>query len=254
MDQILPSEICLNIVNYMNLNVLLKSYLYLANFKDFINTHTLDSLIEQKLTNYRIGIYKKQLLLNNKEKLYRFLKYVDDNSPFTAYDIANMDDNQYYKFDYLYNNGINYLLAELASNILTVEQLDKLVDIYKFIEKKHNNELFMCYDTIIKIANIFNKKQIETFYYLYQNGFKEKIAFDVINIITINNINIQVVINLYNDGCPDFLICPVLTISDITKRQELFNKIKSGMQPLDAYKSTILILNPTEGYHNTIIN
>ncbi len=248
MDQILPPEICLNIVKYMNLDTILKSYLYIDGFKNFININTLDSMIEEKLSIYRIGINKKQLLLNNKEKLYRFLKHINNVSlnisAFTAYDIANMEDNQYYKIDYLSDNGINYLLInkwlDIESNKFDKYQLDILIDIYKFIKKNCNNELFVCYDTIIKMAQTFNNKQIEIFYYLYQNGFKENIAYNIINIININNsININDVILLYKDGCPYYLICPVLTHFNIAKRHELLNKIKSGMKPLDAYKSII---------------
>lgn len=246
MEQILPPEICLNIVKYMNLDDILKSFLYLNGFKNFINITTLDSMIEEKLSIYRIGINKKQLLLNNKEKLYRFLKHINNVSlnisPFIACDIANMDDNQYHKFDYLSENGINYLLItkwlDTASNNFDKYQLDILIDIYKFIEKNCTNELFICYDTIIKIAQSFNYKQIQIFYYLYQNGFKENIAYNIINIININNsININDVILLNKEGCPDYLICPVLT--HITNRQQFIDKIKSGMEPLDAYKSII---------------
>ncbi len=247
MEQILPPEICLNIIKYMNLDDILKSYLYLDGFKDFINTNTLNSLIEEKISLYRIGIDKKHVLLNNKEKLYRFLKHINNVSlnisPFTAYDIANMDDNRYHKFDYLSNNGINFIFAELASNNshnLDKNQLDKLIEIYKIIINNIHSELFVCYDTIIKIVQTFNKEQIEDFYYLYQNKFKIKLAFDIINSNINSNINnMNDIIKLNKDGCPDYLICPVLTHFDITKRQELLNKIKSGINPLDAYKYLI---------------
>ncbi len=240
MVQVLPYEINLNIVNYMDLNTMLKSYLYLDGFKDFININTLDSLITDKLATYYISNIRKQNLKDDKEKLYRFLKYVDNTSPFTAYDIAYMDDSQYYKFDVLSFNGINYLFSEMASDNshkLDENQIQKLIQIYKFIEKNCKNEMFICYDTIIKMAQIFNQEQIDVFYYLYQNGFKEKIAFDIINIINNNINNISDVINLYNDGCPDYLICPILT--HITNRQQFIDKIKSGMEPLDAYNSII---------------
>jgi hypothetical protein len=214
----LPSEINLNIIRYMDFDTLLKSYIYLDDFKNFINTNMLDNMIEKKLAVYRIADIKKQILKNNKEKLYRFLKHINNVPPFTAYDIANMDDSQYSKFDYLSNNGINYIFAEKASkysNNLNQNQLDKTIEIYKFIKKNldyQHSELFICYDTIIEMVQTFNKEQIDTFYYLYQNGLKEKFAFDIINIIneSNNNINMYNVINIYKDGCPDYLIVPVL--------------------------------------------
>jgi hypothetical protein len=244
MVHVLPGEININILKYMDFYCLLKSYLYVDGFKDFININTLDSMIEEKLAIYHIGITKKEILKNNKEKLYRFLKYINDNSPYIAYDIANMDDNQYHKFDYLSYNGISHLFADMASDNshnLNKFQLDKLIEIYKFIEKNCMNELFMCYDTIIKIAQTFNQDQINAFYYLYQNGIKEKIAFDIIITINASNYNnINDIIQLHNDGCPDYLICPIL--KNITNRQQFIDKIKSGMEPLDAYKFINLLI------------
>jgi hypothetical protein len=239
MVSILPNEINLNIVNYMDLYCLLKSYLYIDYFKDLIDINTLDSLIDKKLAVYHISIKNKDIFKNNKEKLFRFLKYVSHKAPYIACDIANMDDNQYNKFDYLSNNGIDYIFAEMASKYsynLNQNQIDKIIEIYKFIQKNQHSELFICYDTIIKIVKTFNKEQIEDFYYLYQNKFKIKLAYDIIN-----NININDIIKLNKDGCPDYLICPVLTNFDISKRQDFLDKIKSGMNPLDTYKFIKLI-------------
>jgi hypothetical protein len=253
MVSILPNEINLSIVSYMDFDCLLKSYLYIDGFNNLINTHTLDNLIDEKLAVYRISINKKQVLKKNKEKLYRFLKYTNNVSlnifPYIAYDIANMNDNQYNRFDFLYNNGINYLFAEMASNDsynLNQNKIDKLIEIYKFIKNNRNDdnnsdysELFICYYTIIKMVQTFNEEEIKVFYYLFQNKFKIKIAFEII----INNFNINDTINIYKDGCPDYLIISVLTHFDIKKRQDLLKKITSGINPLDAYRQVL-----TEGY------
>ena len=174
MTSYLPNEINLNIVNYMDLYCLLKSYLYIDEFKDLIDINTLDSLIDKKLKLYNISIKNKDIFKNNKEKMFRFLKYVSNKAPYIACDIANMDDSQYSKFDFLSNNGIDYIFAEMASKYsynLNQNQIDKLIEIYQFIVKNQHSELFICYDTIIKMVQTFNQEQIENFYCLYQNNF-----------------------------------------------------------------------------------
>jgi hypothetical protein len=241
----LPSEINLNIIRYMDFDTLLKSYLYLDDFNNFINTNMLDNMIEEKLAVYYIADIRKNILKNNKEKMFRFLKYISNKAPYIAFHIANMDDSQYSKFDYLSNNGINYIFAEKASkysNNLNQNQIDKLIEIYQFIVKNHvykkYSESLICYDTIIEIVQTFNKEQIDAFYYLYQNGLKERFAVEIINIIneSNNNINMYNVINIYKDGCPDYLIVPVLEDFDIEKCKDFLQKIKSGMKPFDAFK------------------
>ena len=50
-------------------------------------------------------------------------------------------EKSYNKFDFLYNNGINYVFAEMASNDsynLNQNKIDKLIEIYKFIIKLIN--------------------------------------------------------------------------------------------------------------------
>ena len=68
--------------------------------------------------------------------------------------------------------GCIFILASLEKHLISVfeslskysynlnqNQIDKLIEIYKFITKNQHSVLFICYDTIIKMVQTFNQEQ-----------------------------------------------------------------------------------------------
>ena len=124
----LPDKIKLTIIKFMDFKTILILWLYFPEFKEIINNYnyklsdyqekviTFDDYVYNNLNNYYIKKSEINYLISNKIAILRFIKLIERNeATYIAFNICKMNDNQYKKFEYLYDNGYDVITSEKLS-------------------------------------------------------------------------------------------------------------------------------------------
>jgi hypothetical protein len=231
----IPFEIKYSIIKMMDFKTIIKTLLYCDEFNTVINDfiNNIDKYIYDNLSKYKINTNDINIFIKHKHLILRFIKYIEKKETGCAsVHISKMTDEQYIKFEYLYDNGFDFMVADHASKYYTNIQINEMVIMNNNINIINISKLH-----IMKSIKAFNNEQMKQFIDLCKIGFRDFIAFEVIN-NNINNINNNIIniINLFKLGCPDYITIQVAKYFSEFYYNMMIDYINKGINAESAYK------------------